>query len=75
MLKKIILRFTPITHTLLTDMGFAVDNLYYEMKYTDLIIYVHNGKFYYWNIHGKKKRIRNMLQVSNLVYGKVEYLS
>lgn len=40
----------------------------------DLDIYLTNGKFHYLDPNGKEKQIKNMKQISNLIYGKTQYL-
>lgn len=72
MLRKIILRFTPVSHEELVLSGFGTNMMYYRLM--DLNIYVINRKFYYYTPDGKRHRIRNMLRISNLIYGNTEYL-
>lgn len=72
MLKKVLLRFTQISHDRLVSIGFNVDNLFYRLA--DLNIYIESRGFYFVTEKGKKQFINNMLEVSKLIYGEVDYL-
>ena len=74
-IKVLLLRFTHITHAQLIDAGFETfeEKLWYQMG--DLIIYMQRNRFYYFAPDAKRIRIKNMLQVSDLVYGKTPYLN
>ena len=71
---RMMLRFTGVSDSALTAAGFETDadTLFYSMG--DLHIYLDKKRFYYWTPEGKKKTLRNTLQVSNLVYGNTDYL-
>lgn len=66
------LRLTPVTHEALVALNFNVDKLFYRL--TDFNIYVENKTFFYYTDRGKRRTLKNMLQVSDLIYGKVPYL-
>lgn len=72
LIKRTALRFTPVEHAGLIACGFDVTKLYYRLG--DLNIYVAREKYFYHNPKGKRRRLRNMLQISNLVFGETEYL-
>lgn len=66
------LKLTPVSHDQLIDLGFNVDELFYRL--TDLNIYVQNDKYCYYTPDAEVHRIKNMFQVSNLIFGKIDYL-
>jgi hypothetical protein len=71
-IKCISLRLTPVTDLELQNLGFDNTKLYYRL--TDLNIYFARGNFFYLTKKGNRKILKNMLQVSNLIYGKTDYL-
>lgn len=72
MLKRLLLRFTEVKHENLVALGFDTHKLFY--RFADLNIYVENKQFYFITRKGKKRFIKNMLAVSKLIYGKIDYL-
>lgn len=70
--KQMILSSTRISHELLIKNCFNVDKLFYRMG--DLSVWVDDGKYYFYAPNGQPVRIKNMLHISNLIYGNTQYL-
>lgn len=65
-------RQTPVTNNGLLEFGFRHDDLRFQMG--DLIITLIEGYHYYMHPSGKLTRLKNVYEVSKLVYGKTPYL-
>lgn len=71
-IKRMALRLAPVSHRELVLAGFDDSALFYRLA--DLNIYFARDKYFYHKPSGRRKTVRNMLQVSNLIYGKSPYL-
>lgn len=68
---KIKLKHTSITEAALAHAGFSIDDNEYWMG--DLVIYKVEDSWHYYVAKGVTHQVKNMQQVSDLVFGKSLY--
>lgn len=71
--KVLIQLSAPITHNRLMLLGFEYYHPFYILTDLTIEVDIRNNHFYYVDVNGNQIRIKIMRDISNLVYGVIDY--